>query len=98
MSSLSQVMQVVDSHHISNKLLESESKKFGGLITNGQYAWFASETNIFLYSKQLGSIISSKSFAEKTNKSIKVRNIFEQPIGKKKTFPDIFQFKINDFF
>jgi len=63
MSALKQVMQVIGSHHISNELLESDCDKSGGLISNGEYAWFAAGANIILYSKQLGSVVSSRSFA-----------------------------------
>eukprot|EP00102_Acyrthosiphon_pisum_P024721 XP_016661931.1 PREDICTED: protein ELYS [Acyrthosiphon pisum] len=63
MSTLKQEMQVIGSNHISNELLESDCDKSGGLISNGEYAWFAAGANIILYSKQLGSVVSSRSFA-----------------------------------
>lgn len=82
MSALKQVMQVIGSHQISNKLLDSNNDKCGGLITNGQYAWFVSEANIILYSKQLGSVVSSRSFAcNQKDKSLKVRNKFTTRIN-----------------
>ncbi|KAL5237944.1 hypothetical protein ACI65C_005354 [Semiaphis heraclei] len=63
MSAVKQVMQVIGSHHISNQLLESDCDKSGGLISNGEFAWFAAGANIILYSKQLGSVVSTRSFA-----------------------------------
>lgn len=73
MSALKQVMQVIGSHHISNQLLESDCDKSGGLISNGEYAWFAAGANIILYSKQLGSVVSSRSFAaDQRDKSLTV--------------------------
>lgn len=75
MSALKQVMNVIGSHHISNRLLNSDDEKCGGLISNGQYAWFISGANIILYSKQLGSVVSSRSFAvNQKDKSLKVIN------------------------
>lgn len=77
MSALKPVMQVIGSHPISNQLLESDSDKFGGLISNGQYAWFAYGSDITLYSKHLGSVVSSKSFAtNQKDKSLKVCCVF----------------------
>lgn len=73
MSSLQEVMQVINTHHISNQLLESDSEKIGGLITDSHYAWFAFEATIVLYSKQLGSVVSSRSFGDHhKDKSFKV--------------------------
>lgn len=63
MSALKQVMQVIGSHPISNQLLESDCDKSAGLISNSEYAWFAAGANLVLYSKQFGSIVSSRSFA-----------------------------------
>lgn len=63
MSAMKQVMQVIGSHPISDQLLESDCDKSGGLISNGEYAWFAAGAEIILYSKQFGSIVSSRSFA-----------------------------------
>lgn len=63
MSALTQVMHVMGSHRISNQLSDSNTEKFGGLLANGQYAWFAFDSNIVLYSKQFGSVVSSRSFA-----------------------------------
>lgn len=78
MSALKPVMKVIGSHPISNQLFESESDKFGGLITDSQYAWFTNGADITLYSKQLGSIISSKSFAiNQKDKSLKVCFLFK---------------------
>lgn len=75
MSALKQVMQVIGSHHISNRLLDSNDDKCGGLLSNGQYAWFVSGANIILYSKQLECVVSSRSFAgNQKDKSLKVRN------------------------
>lgn len=70
-------MRVVDAHQISDQLLKSDGGDiFGGLITNGQYAWFASGSKMIIYSKLLGSVVSSKSFAvNQKDKSIKVINI-----------------------
>lgn len=77
MSALTQVMHVMDSHKIPNQLSESSTKKFGGLLANGKYAWFASEANFILYSKQFSSIMSSRSFAgNQKDKSIRVSNQF----------------------
>jgi len=76
MSALKQVMQVIGSHHISDQLLESDCDKSGGLISNGEYAWFAAGPNIILYSKRLGFIISSRSFiANQKDKSLTVSRI-----------------------
>ncbi|XP_022175974.1 protein ELYS-like isoform X2 [Myzus persicae] len=81
MSALKQVMQVIGSHHISNQLLESDCNKSGGLISNGEYAWFAAGADIILYSKQLGSVVSSRSFA--TNQKDKSLTItFVQELHK----------------
>lgn len=75
MSALNQIMRVVDTHQIYDQLLESDGDIFGGLITNSQYAWFASGPKMIIYSKLLGSIVSSKSFAvNQKDKSIKVGN------------------------
>ncbi|XP_026815806.1 MATH and LRR domain-containing protein PFE0570w-like [Rhopalosiphum maidis] len=83
MSSLRQVMQVIGSHHISNQLLESDCDKSGGLISNGEYAWFAAGANIILYSKRLGSIVSSRSFAaNQKDKSLTIT--FVQELHKSK--------------
>ncbi|XP_025191116.1 protein ELYS-like [Melanaphis sacchari] len=80
MSSLRQVMQIIGSHHISDQLLESDCPKSGGLISNGGYAWFAAGANIILYSKQLGSIVSSRSFAaNQKDKSLTITSIQELP-------------------
>lgn len=76
MSALNQIMRVVDAHQISDQLSESDGDIFGGLITNGQYAWFASGPKMIIYSKLLGSVVSSKSFAaNQKDKSVKVINI-----------------------
>lgn len=72
MSALKQVMHVVDLHHLPNQLFESDCDKLGGLLNGSQYAWFASGSNIVLYSKQLGSVVSQRSFLE----SSKVRISF----------------------
>lgn len=77
MSALTQVMHIMDSHRIPDQLSEFNSEKFGGLLANGKYTWFASEANFILYSKQFSSIVSSRSFAGgQKDKSIKVRNHF----------------------
>lgn len=75
MSSLTQVMQVISSHQLPAQLLEFDKKsKLSGLINNGLYAWFAYEANIILYSKQLGSIVSSRIFGDNfKDKSLRVR-------------------------
>lgn len=73
MSALKQVMHVIGSHHIPNQLLETNCEKLGGLLSNGEYAWFASGSNIIIYSKQLGSVVSHRSFAE----NLKVKNTFK---------------------
>jgi hypothetical protein len=77
MSALKPVLQVIESHPISNQLFQPDSDKFGGLITNSQYAWFTNGADITLYSKQFGSIVSSKSFAiNQKDKSLKVCSLF----------------------
>lgn len=76
MSAIQQVMHTIGSHHISDQLLENKcDKKFGGLLSNGQYAWFASGANVILYSKQLESIVSSRSFLGNQKESLKVSYI-----------------------
>uniref|UniRef100_A0A2S2P3S5 Protein ELYS n=1 Tax=Schizaphis graminum TaxID=13262 RepID=A0A2S2P3S5_SCHGA len=86
MSSLRQVMQVIGSHHISNQLLESDCEKSGGLISNGEYAWFAAGANIILYSKRLGSIVSSRSFAaNQKDKSLTITFVQELHKSEKTT-------------
>lgn len=76
MSASKPVMQVIGSHPISNQLLQSNSNKFGGLISDGQYAWFTNGAEITLYSKHLGSVVSSRSFAtNQKDKSLKVCNM-----------------------
>ncbi|KAE9543994.1 hypothetical protein AGLY_001683 [Aphis glycines] len=86
MSSLKQVMQVIGSHHISNQLLDSDCDKSGGLISNGEYAWFAAGANIILYSKQLGSIVSSRSFAaNQKDKSLTITFVQELHKSEERT-------------
>ncbi|XP_025408942.1 protein ELYS [Sipha flava] len=78
MSALKPVLQVIESHPISNQLFQPDSDKFGGLITNSQYAWFTNGADITLYSKQFGSIVSSKSFAiNQKDKSLKITFVKE---------------------
>lgn len=76
MAALKEVMHTISSQRISNQWLESNCDKSGGFLMKGQYAWFASGANIVLYSKQLGFIVSSRSFdSDQKDKSFKVCNI-----------------------
>ncbi|XP_050440382.1 protein ELYS-like isoform X2 [Adelges cooleyi] len=85
MSSLNQVMQVIDSHQLPTQLYETDCERLGGLIADGLYAWFASETNIVLYSKQLGSIVSSRLFGDNLkDKSLTITYVKELSYGKGK--------------
>lgn len=79
MSDSNQVFSVVDSHRISSRLLESNSEKFGGLLTDSQYAWFAFDAKIVIYSRQLGSEVSSRSFNDDQNDSnLKVKDLLKK--------------------
>ncbi|XP_050548885.1 protein ELYS isoform X2 [Daktulosphaira vitifoliae] len=78
MSSLKQVMQVINSHQLPAQLIESNKSKLTGLINNGLYAWFAFEANIILYSKQLESIVSSRIFGDNfKDKSLRITYVNE---------------------
>ncbi|VVC44631.1 Hypothetical protein CINCED_3A002568 [Cinara cedri] len=84
MAALKEVMHTISSQRISNQWLESNCDKSGGFLMRGQYVWFAFGANIVLYSKQLGFILSSRSFdSDQKDKSFKITSVKELYNNKK---------------
>lgn len=83
MSDVTEVMHVVDSHCVSERLSSAPNRNgSGGLMNNGQYAWFADGPNMIVYSKYHGCVLSNRSFAvNQKDKSLKVSSNFRIPLS-----------------
>ncbi|XP_050427325.1 protein ELYS-like isoform X2 [Adelges cooleyi] len=82
----SQAMRVMDTQRLPAVRwpCKTAGEKLGGLVADGLYAWLAVRANIVLYSKRLGSVVSSRTFGDNKDKSFTITDVKELNYGQGK--------------